>query len=90
MSKPPLCFGGAAGGGNLPWETPLTTIQTSLTGPVAFAIFLIAIVAAGATLVWGGEISEFTRRIIFVVLCITVIALAAQTYTQIFAVGAVI
>jgi hypothetical protein len=40
--------------------------------------------------VWGGEISEFTRRIIYVVLCVTLIALAAQTYSQIFAGGAVI
>jgi type IV secretory pathway VirB2 component (pilin) len=80
----------AGGGGNLPWETPLTTIQTSITGPVAYAISLIAIVAAGATLVWGGEISEFTRRIIFVVLVIALIAFAAQAYTSIFAGGAVI
>ncbi len=90
LANPRAALAAAAGGGNLPWETPLTTIQTSITGPVAYAISLIAIVAAGATLVWGGEISEFTRRIIFVVLVIALIAFAAQAYTSIFAGGAVI
>ena len=37
-------------GTNLPWEGPLTTLVTSLTGPVAYAISVIAIVALGATL----------------------------------------
>lgn len=75
--------------GSLPWETPLTTVLNSLDGPVAYAISIIAIVAAGATLVWGGEISEFTRRIIFVVLVISMIALATSVYSTIFTSGAV-
>lgn len=80
----------AGGGGNLPWETPLQTIQQSITGPVAYAVSLIAIFAAGATLVWGGEISEFTRRIIFVVLVIALMAFAAQVYSSVFSNGAII
>ena len=80
----------AGGGGNLPWETPLQTVETSITGPVAYAVSLIAIFAAGATLVWGGEISEFTRRIIFVVLVIGLMAFAAQVYSSIFANGAIV
>ena len=44
-------------GTNLPWEGPLTTLVTSLTGPVAYAISVIAIVALGATLAFrGGDI----------------------------------
>ena len=41
-------------GTNLPWEGPLTTLVTSLTGPVAYAISVIAIVALGATLAFAG------------------------------------
>jgi type IV secretion system protein VirB2 len=57
-----------AGGGALPWDTPLTTLRNDLTGPVAFTISLLAMVAAGAALVFGGEINEFVRRIIMLVL----------------------
>jgi type IV secretion system protein VirB2 len=43
--------GASSGGGSLPWEGPLQTITTSMTGPVAYAISLIGIVVAGAMLV---------------------------------------
>lgn len=79
----------AGGGGNLPWETPLQTVMQSMDGPVAYAVSIIAIFAAGATLIWGGEISEFTRRIIFVVLVISLIALATSVYSSVFSNGAV-
>ena len=36
----------AAAAGNLPWEKPIQTIATSLTGPVAYAIGLIGIAIA--------------------------------------------
>jgi type IV secretion system protein VirB2 len=58
----------STGGSSLPWESPLQTIATSMTGPVAYAISLIGIVVAGAMLVWGGEINEFARRLIMLVL----------------------
>ena len=57
----PSAFAGAAGGGGLPWETPLNRIAISLTGPVALSISLIALMVAGGTLVFGGELSEFAR-----------------------------
>jgi type IV secretion system protein TrbC len=57
-----------AGGGGLPWDTPLTTLRNDITGPVAFTISLLAMVACGAALVFGGEINEFVRRIIMLVL----------------------
>ena len=44
----------AAGGQALPWEQPLTRLQQSLSGPVAGAIAIIALVAIGVTLVFGG------------------------------------
>jgi type IV secretory pathway VirB2 component (pilin) len=55
-------------GGALPWDTPLTTLKTDITGPVAFTISLLAMVACGAALVFGGEVNEFIRRLIMLVL----------------------
>ena len=58
----------ANAGGALPWDPPLTTLKTDVTGPVAFTISLLAMVACGAALVFGGEINEFIRRMIMLVL----------------------
>ena len=38
---------GTTGGTAMPWETPLQTIETSLAGPVAKAVGIIAIVITG-------------------------------------------
>ena len=40
-----------AAGGALPWDTPLTTLQTDLQGPVAHAITTAAIIGTGITVV---------------------------------------
>ena len=57
----------AENGTNLPWEGPLTILVTSLTGPVAYAISVIAIVALGATLAFaGGEMGETMKRLLHV------------------------
>lgn len=62
----------------LPWETPLQTLQTSLTGPVAKAIGVIALAVAGGMLAFGGELSDFTKRILMVVLALSVMLLASN------------
>jgi len=38
---------GTTGGTAMPWETPLQTVQASLSGPVAKAVGIIAIVVTG-------------------------------------------
>lgn len=68
----------------LPWETPLQTIQNSLTGPVAIALSIIAIMMAGAVLLFGGEINEFARRLIMVVLVVAMIAGAVSIFNTLF------
>lgn len=80
-------FASGTGGGGLPWEAPLKSIADSITGPVALFISLIAFTIAGATLVFGGELSEFARRSILVVLAVSFIALAAQFMSILFGVG---
>lgn len=68
LTHPNVAHAAAGGGGGLPWDTPLTTLRNNLTGPFAFTISLLALVAAGCVLVFGGEISEFMRRIIYAIM----------------------
>ena len=78
----PDAFAGTTTG--LPWETPLTTIMNSLTGPVALAISLISITITGGVLVFGGDLGEFARRSILLVLVIGLIVAAASVLTTLF------
>lgn len=81
-----VALAGAAGGG-LPWEAPLSLVATSLTGPVALSISLIALMVAGGTLVFGGELSEFARRSCVAVLAIAFLVLGAGFMTSLFGVA---
>lgn len=78
------------GGSGLPWEGPIAKLVQSISGPVAFGIALLGIIACGATLIWGGEISEFTRRIIYVILVVCIIVFAKNLLTGTMFSGAVI
>lgn len=78
------------GGAGLPWESPIQMLVQSISGPVAFGIALLGIIACGATLIWGGEISEFTRRIIYVILVVCIIVFAKNLLTGTMFSGAVL
>ena len=52
----------------MPYDSALTSLKNSLTGPVAQAIAVIGIVASGATLIFGGEISGFLKSVIYLIL----------------------
>lgn len=64
--------------GNLPWEGPLQTLVTSLTGPVAFAIAVIGIIGAGAALLFGGEMNDLLKRLLQVGIAVCLIVFAVQ------------
>lgn len=78
----------AAGAGGMPWEAPLVTIVTSVTGPVAFSISILGLVAAGAMLIFGGEISHFLKSMITLVLVISLLVFATGILTSLFGIGA--
>jgi type IV secretion system protein TrbC len=80
----------SATGGSLPWDTPLQTIETDIKGPVAYGLALLGIVASGGMLIFGGEISEFTRRIMYVVLVAALILGAASLMTTLFTTAALV
>ena len=57
----------ASSSGGLPWETPLEKLKDSITGPVAGIVALVAVATAGLMLVFGGELSDFTKRLVYLV-----------------------
>lgn len=66
----------------------METLVDSLTGPVAWGIALIALVTAGATLIFArSDLSEFAQRIIYIVLVFTIVFLAAQFLNVLFGTG---
>ena len=71
----------------LPWEDPLTKMVNSIKGPIAFGVSVIAIVAAGAGLVFGGEIGTFMKSTIILALIISLIVFAVNILSGAFGVG---
>jgi type IV secretion system protein VirB2 len=68
-----------AGGASLPWDGPLETLRNNLTGPFAASISVIAFVAAGAALIFGGEdMSAIAKRILYIVLGVCVVVFGLQ------------
>ena len=47
LSGPALAWAAAGGGGGMPWEQPLQKILTSVSGPVAQTLGVIAIIVFG-------------------------------------------
>ena len=78
----------ASSGGSLPWEGPLQQIQESITGPVAGAIALAAVAIAGGMLIFGGELNDFARRLMYVVLVAGILLGATQIVALFGATGA--
>src|ERR1043166_101447 len=68
-----VTFASEGGGGNLPYETWLTNLRNSVTGPVAFALAIIGVVVAGGVLIFGGDLNGFFRTLIFIVLVMALI-----------------
>ncbi len=83
----PVAIAYAGSSGGLPWEGPLDKIVKSLTGPVALGISILAMAAAGGALVFGGELSEFTRKIIILVLAISFLVFGTSFMSTIFGVS---
>ncbi len=91
MMAVPLDAHAAIGaGGALPYEAWLTALRTSVTGPVAFAVSIIGIVVAGGVLIFGGELNNFFRSLIFLVLVMALTVGAQNLMGTFFGQGALI
>jgi len=62
---------GTAGG--LPYESFLTNLRNSMTGPVGYTISLVGIIASGVGLIFGGDLNGFFRAIILLVLVVALV-----------------
>ncbi|HAT8648922.1 TPA: conjugal transfer protein TrbC [Legionella pneumophila] len=82
----PACASSAGGG--LPFDSYLTKIKNSITGPFAFTAAIIGLVGAGATLIFGGEMNGFLRTLLFIVLVLSFLVAAQNTMTAITGKGA--
>lgn len=80
----------SSSGGGLPWEGPLQRVVDSITGPVAFAVSVLAVVGCGVGLAMGGDMNEFLRRFMILTIVVAVIVFAVNIMSSVFGVGAVI
>ena len=78
------------GGGGLPYEPWLTSLASSVTGPVAFTLSIVGIVVAGGVLIFGGELNAFFRTMVFLVLVMAFLVGAQNIMSGLFGRGAVI
>lgn len=86
---PSIAFAaGAGGGGAMPWDAPLTNIETDLSGTTATAIALIAMVGVMGVLIFGGEINHFVRTLCFIVFCASVLVAGNNLFTTLGIAGA--
>ncbi|HHJ1295561.1 conjugal transfer system pilin TrbC [Pseudomonas sp. 17391] len=88
MVAPDNAMAASSTGGSLPYESWLTSLRTSVTGPVAFALSIIGIVVAGGVLIFGGDLNGFFRTLIFLVLVMALIVGANNIMTGFFGTSA--
>ena len=70
-AAPAVHAAGTGGGGSLPWDTPLQTLQQDLTGPVAKGVSLVAIVGAGFVLMFlHAEMNSLMKIFVWLVLIV--------------------
>lgn len=75
-------------GGSLPYESWLTNLRNSVTGPVAFALSIMGIVISGGVLIFGGDLNGFFRSLIFLVLVMALLIGAQNMMSTFFGRGA--
>lgn len=88
IAMPHEAYAAGTAGGGLPYESALTRLRASITGPVAFTLSLIGIVGAAGVLIFGGELTGFLRMMVFLVLLIAILVGAQNVLTTLFAAGA--
>ncbi len=88
LLAPHLALASEGTGGSLPYESWLTNLRNSVTGPVAFALSIIGIVIAGGVLIFGGDLNAFFRTLVFIVLVMALLVGAQNMMGTLFGRGA--
>lgn len=85
---PQHAWASEGGGGQLPYESWLTNLRNSVTGPVAFTLSIVGIVIAGGVLIFGGDLNGFFRTLFFLVLVMALLIGAQNMMSGLFGQGA--
>lgn len=85
MTHPAMASGT---GGGLPYEGWLVKLQNSITGPYAFTAAIMGMVAAGSTLIFGGDMNGVLRTLLVLVLVLSLLVTAQNTLRAITGKGA--
>jgi type IV secretion system protein VirB2 len=88
LLTPGHAFASEGTGGSLPYESWLTNLRNSVTGPVAFSLSMLGIVASGGGLILGGDLNGFFRTLIFLVLVMALLVGAQNMMSSFFGRGA--
>lgn len=81
----------ASGGSDLPFMGPLDKLKETLSGPYAFAVSIIGIIAAGVKLIMdGGEMGQFMKVLLGLVIVIGLVVGANAFMTSFMGASAVI
>jgi type IV secretion system protein VirB2 len=75
-----------AAGSSMPWEQPLTQIESSIEGPVAKVVAVIIIIVTGLTLAFGDTSGGF-RRLIQIVFGLSIAFAASSFFLTFFSFG---
>lgn len=68
----------------LPWDSALITVKKSVTGPVALTVSVVAIVAVGITLIFGGDMQGFVRQLLYVAMVVGLIVMATTVLDKLY------
>jgi type IV secretion system protein VirB2 len=63
---------------------PLASIQQTIQGPIAMSIGVVALAVAGAMLIFGGEFSDFAKRLVYTGAAVALTVSAASILTSVF------
>lgn len=78
----------STGGSNLPFASFFDNILDSITGPFAYGVSLIGIIASGSALIFGGDMNGFMRTLVFLVMVLSIVVAAKNTLAAITGKGA--
>ncbi len=77
----------STGAQGLAWEGPMQRVRDSLSGPVAYAIVVVGLVVGFGVVLFGGELNEMARKILYVVAAGAVCVGAPGVVTNLFGVN---
>lgn len=64
----------------MPWDGPVCTVANALTGKLAFGLSIAAFFGAGASLVWGEELSGIVKKLLTIVVAISILVGGSSIY----------